>query len=253
MHDVARRYGVVSRGVVRAGNARAAMAGSYVLRTDPATISLRIDGDKMAVDELTQMMPPLGLVLPAGSSLAGGNASAELAFEGPVDRLKVAGTVGLFETRLSGFDLASNIKQVAAVAGIRIGPDTDIQTLSAKVRSTAEGTTVEELVFVAPAIGELTGSGTIGPRHELDFSMRVKLHTSGALMQAVGQKGDTTIPFFVRGTSDAPKFVPDMKTVAKEKAVALLKSEKVKSIITSEDPLKEAKGLLDNLFKKKKE
>ena len=36
--------------------------------------------------------------------------------------------------------------------------------------------------LIAPAIGELTGSGSISPEHALDFRMHTTLHTSGAFM-----------------------------------------------------------------------
>ena len=77
----------------------------------------------------------------------------------------------------------------------------------------------------------------------LDFNMRVKLHTSGNLMVALGQKGDTTIPFFIRGTGSSPSFVPDVKGIA---------SEKVNSFLKGEDPAKAAKELIEGFFGRKK-
>jgi len=55
--------------------------------------------------------------------------------------------------------------------------------------------------------------------------MRVTLHTSGAAMAAIGHKGDTSVPFFVQGTSSNPAFRPDMKGIA---------SGEVKSIASGE-------------------
>jgi AsmA protein len=163
--------------------------------------------------------------------------------EGPADRLITSGSLGLDRTRLAGFDLGSKIKTVATVAGIKAGPDTDIQTFSANVRAAPEGTSVQNLVLVAPAIGELSGAGTVSPSHALDFKMLVKLHTSGVMMTALGSKGDTSVPFFVRGTSSAPSFAPDVKGMA---------SGQIQSILNRSGAAKTAGGLLDNLLGKKK-
>jgi hypothetical protein len=72
--------------------------------------------------------------------------------------------------------------------------------------------------------------------------MRATLHTSGGVMAAIGQKGDTSVPFLVGGTSSNPIFRPDMKEMTSEK----IKSLKEGSIG------KKASGLLDGLFGRKK-
>jgi AsmA protein len=251
-HDVAKRAGTLSRGVIGIGKATASLAGNYTMRTGSPLLSMRLSGSQMAIDELAQMLPPLGIVLPSGSSLQGGTATAKLTVEGPADALTVAGPMSLNNTRLAGFDLGSKLRTVAALAGIKISPDTDIQTLSATVRSAPGGTNVDELVFIVPTIGELTGAGVVSPSNQLDFKMKVKLHTSGNVMAALGQKSDTTVPFFVRGTAASPSFVPDVKSIATEKAAALLKSERVQSVLDKSEAGKKAKGLLEGLFGKKK-
>ncbi len=167
----------------------------------------------MPVPELEAMLPALGIVLPSGSSLQGGTAHINMTTEGPTDRLVTTGSLGFDDTRLAGFDLGSKMRTVAAIAGITAKPDTDFQTFNANVQVALEGTRADNLTLIAPAIGELTGSGTVSPSHALDFKMLAKLHTSGGLIGALGQKGDTTVPFFIRGTSSAPSFVPDVKGI----------------------------------------
>ena len=99
----------------------------------------------------------------------------------------------------------------------------------------------------------MTGAGTVSPKNELDFKMRVALHNSGGVLQAIGGKGDTTVPLFVRGTAANPSFVPDVKGMATEKVQSVLKSDKVnKALEGSGEAGKAAKGLLDSLLSGKK-
>lgn len=242
-HDTQRRAGMLSRGEIHFGKLQAALSGTYSLRGESPILNMKFAGSNMPVPELAAMLPALGIVLPAGASLQGGTAGAQLTLEGPADRMVTVGSVSLNQTRLAGFDLGSKLKTIAAITGIKVGPDTEIQAFSADVRRAPEGTRADAISLIAPAIGELTGAGTISPVHDLDFKMRVKLHTSGDVMAALGQKGDTTVPFFIRGTGSAPNFVPDVKGIA---------SEKVSSFLKGEDPAKAAKGLLDGFFGKKK-
>ena len=242
-HDIQRRAGTLSRGEIHSGKLQAALSGTYSIRGESPILNMKFAGSNMPVPELAAMLPALGIVLPAGASLQGGTANARLTLEGPADRMVTAGTVSLNQTRLAGFDLGSKIKTVAAITGINVGPDTEIQTVSADVRRAPEGTRADAINLIVPAIGELTGAGNISPAHDLDFKMRVKLHTSGNVMAALGQKGDTTVPFFIRGTGTSPVFVPDVKGIA---------SEKVNTFLKGDDPVGKAKGLLDGLFGKKK-
>jgi AsmA protein len=166
----------------------------------------------MPVPELAAMLPALGVVLPAGSSLQGGSASARLAMEGPADKLVTSGTVALDNTRLAGFDLGKKMAMVETLAGIKGGPDTDIRTFSANVRVAPDGTAADEIRLDVPSIGELTGAGTVSPANALDFKMRATVHTSGALSAIAS----TAIPFVIQGSASQPVFRPDVRSLAKE-------------------------------------
>src|SRR5262249_28594703 len=144
---------------------------------------------------------PLGIVLPNGSSLQGGTVLATLAAEGPIDRLVTTGTVGLDETKLANFDLGKKMAFIEKLAGIKGGKDTEFQTVRVTLRVAHEGTSADAIKIIAPAIGELSGAGTVSPQKALAFRMTATLHTSGNLMAALGQKGDTTVPFTVEGTA----------------------------------------------------
>ena len=122
----------------------------------------------------------------------------------------VDGTLALQKTRLAGFDLGSRMNTVARLTGIKISPDTDFDNISASVHSDPGGMKVEKISVIAPAIGELTGAGSISPANALDFRMRARLHT-GALLDVVNPSGNTSVPFFIQGTSSQPRFMPDVK------------------------------------------
>ncbi len=243
-HNLRKETGRLKRGDLHFGSAPASLTGTYDLRGDTALLNMVFSGPSMMVNELTQLLPAVDVVLPAGSSLQGGTAMAKLAFQGPVDRLVTSGSLGLNNTRLAGFDMGTKLKVIQALAGIRSGPNTDIQTLSADVRSSPGGTAIDNLQFIVPTIGQLSGAGTVSPAHDLDFKMRVTLHTSGTVMAALGQKGDTSAPFFIAGTSSNPTFRPDVKGIAQQK---------IQNLTGNSDLGKAAGGLLNNLFGGKKQ
>ena len=211
-HNLRKHSGVLHQGDIHIGNATAHLTGAYSEQGDSVVLHMKLSGPDMPVQELEALLPALGVVLPAGASLRGGNASANLSMEGPADRLVTSGLLAVNNTRLAGFDLPKKMASVEKLAGIKGGPDTDIQTLSANVRSAPEGTSAQDIKLVVPAIGNLSGGGTISPANALDFKMSAIVHTSG-LLAVIGNR---PIPFTVEGTCSNPVFKPDMNAVVKE-------------------------------------
>src|SRR2546430_3512234 len=84
----------------------------------------------MPVDDLQAMLPPLGVILPSGSSLQGGPLSDNVGIAGPVDKLVITGPIRLAQTKLAGFNLASKMSAISALSGAQTGQDTSIQNLS---------------------------------------------------------------------------------------------------------------------------
>src|SRR5207245_11542211 len=74
--------------------------------------------------------PPLGVILPSGSSLQGGTLSANLGIAGPVDKLVITGPIRLAHTKLAGFNLASKMSDISAVCCGLAENDTSIRNLS---------------------------------------------------------------------------------------------------------------------------
>ena len=212
-HDLRKHSGTLRQGDIHIGGAPAHLTGTYAEQGESVMLNLKLAGPNMPVPELETLLPALGVVLPAGSRLEGGTASAMLTMDGAADKLVTSGSLALNNTRLTGFDLPKKMATIEKLAGIKSGPNTEIQTLSATVRVAPEGASAQDMKLVVPAIGDLSGAGTVSPANELDFKMSATVHTSG-LMAIVG---NTPIPFTVQGTCADPVFRPDLKAVAKEK------------------------------------
>jgi AsmA protein len=119
-----------------------------------------------------------------------------------VDKLVTAGTIRLENSTLANFDLGSKLSSISALGGKKTGNDTTIQNFSSDVRVAPEGTQANNINLTVPSIGVLTGGGTVSPANELAFKMNA----------SVGGMG---IPFSIEGTTADPKFVPDVKGMAK--------------------------------------
>jgi AsmA protein len=115
-------------------------------------------------------------------------------------------------TKLTGFDLPKKMSSIEKLAGIKGSPDTEIQTVSVNMRVGPDGTSAQDMKLIVPAIGDLTGAGTISPANDVNFKMSATVHTAGVLAVV----NNTPIPFTVEGTCAAPVFHPDMKAVGRE-------------------------------------
>ena len=104
----------------------------------------------------------------------------------------------LSNAKLTGFDLGSKLGVLSSFAGVPKGADTAIQTFSPTVRIAPEGIRADNLNVVVPPSGSLTGNGTVGSDHALDFKMVAHLSMSASPLGGVasliaggGQKGAT--------------------------------------------------------------
>jgi AsmA protein len=244
-HDLRKHAGTLQQGDIHIGGAVAHLTGTYAEQGESMVLNMKLSGPGMPVQELEGLLPAVGIVLPAGTSLRGGTANANLAMQGPADHVVTTGSLAINNTRLTGFDLSKKMASVERLAGIRASPDTEIQVLSANVRSTYEGTSAQDMKLVVPALGEVTGEGTIGAANELNFKMSAMVHTSG-LLAVIGNK---PIPFTVSGTASEPVFKPDVGAVVREEMKGIGKSLE-KGL--GGDVGKAAGGLLNGLLGGKK-
>jgi AsmA protein len=229
-HDRSRQAGSLTKGDVHIGKAVAAITGRYDLHGDSPVIDLALSAPNIPGSELAPVLPAFDVVLPSGTSLSGGTVMANLKANGPLDRLTTAGTVGLDNVSLDNFDLASKLRVLETLAGLRPSPRTEIRTLRTNVTATPEITRLDGIHVVVPSIGELTGSGVISASHALDFKMSLQMAQSGGLVPVLGSVG--TVPFTVSGTAQDPKFAPDVGAIAAGRAAKILqKNPAAKSIL----------------------
>lgn len=172
----------------------------------------------MPVNDLETMLPALAIALPSGSSLQGGTVSVNATITGPVNKLDVTGPVKLVNTKLTGFNMGSRMSAIAKLAGIQTGNDTEIQNFSSDVHYSPAGIQTQNVNLTVPSIGALTGNGAIGPDGSLNYTMAANLNGTGATavtkLVSFGGKS-ASIPFFIRGTTSDPKFVPNVKGMLK--------------------------------------
>lgn len=236
-HNLDTHAGVLTQGDIHFGNTSASLTGSYEESEESGeatSVKLHLAGSAIPIAALTGMLAPFDIQLPAGSSLEGGVASVNLVITGLADAPAIAGTASLSNTKLKGFDLASKVGTLERLAGLHPAPDTVIQTLSANLRSDARGTAIQNLKFIAPAIGEVEGAGTIGVKHDLDFKMRVKLQREDAARIALG----SSVPFFLQGTSTNPEVKPDVAGIASSEARRLAPGRVLNGLFGDHTPRK---------------
>jgi len=217
--DLDKEGGTITQGDVMIGKAVAHLTGAFQTQGEAQVVNLKLSAPEMPVDELESMLPAAGVVLPSGSQLQGGTLSAELGISGPVDKLVITGPVRLANTKVAGFDLGSKLGALSAFTGkTPASRDTTIQNASLNARVAPEGTRADAINLTIPAIGVITGAGTVSPTGTLDFQMMANLRggIAGGLTHAPGLGGSkgSGIPFSISGTTSNPNFVPNVAGVA---------------------------------------
>lgn len=247
-HNLQTRAGRLTQGDIAMGKALAKLTGTYEMHSDTTSVRTKLVGQNMSVDELQAVLPAVGVVLPPGTQLKGGTLSLDLDSVGPVDKLVTTGDVKLSNSQLAGFNLGSKLSAISALSGKQTGGDTSIQNLSSDVRVAPEGTRLDKLNLVVPALGSVTGAGMISPSGGLNFKMNANLSggtvTGLAQMAGLGSSG-ASVPFMIQGTTSNPTFVPDVKGIAAGQLKGILSNQTGDQ---SNNPL----GGLTGLFGKKK-
>jgi len=231
-YNLRKNEGVLNPSTLKIGNAVAHLSGTYQTPADETILNLKIEGENLPARDLEAFLPALGIHLPKGASLAAGTLNTNLKVTGPTNKLVTNGTVGLFNAKIANFDLGSKMSTINMLTGIQTGQDLDIQKLTSNLRMAPDGLQADNFLAVIPALGNLTGAGTIDSKNNLDFKMAAILANSstysssggapvsgiGGILGAIGGgKGGckgATIPFQVHGTTADPKFVPDVGGIA---------------------------------------
>jgi len=230
------------KGDVHVGKAVAHLTGGYSAAGEAIVVRMKLTGENMPAPDLEAALPAIGIRLPSGAALKQGTIDVNLALNGPVDRLVIAGPVHVSRMLVAGFDLGGKLGALPSLGGLAGAPksgDTLLQTLAATLRVAPDGIQATSLNLVAPAIGIVTGTGTISAKGDLDFAMRAKLTGSGVVgevsrVASLPQPADG-IPFRIRGTTANPVFVPDV-------------GRAVGDLVASPDALGKAAGALGGLL-----
>jgi AsmA protein len=217
--DLIEESGTITQGDVVIGRALQHITGTFQNEGDAKVVNLKVNAPNMPVDDLEAMLPAFGVILPSGSRLMGGTLSADLAVTGPVDKAVVTGPVRLSNTKLANFDLGAKLGALQAFTG-KVGgsSDTTIQNFSTNARASAlEGTKADAINLTIPALGVITGAGTVSPAGELNFRMLANLQggLAGGLTKTVAMGAASKgVAFSIQGTASNPKFIPDVGSVA---------------------------------------
>jgi AsmA protein len=253
IHNLQKQSGELTQGEIAIGKALAQLTGTYQIQGDTTSLNMKLNGQGMPVDDLEAMLPALGVILPSGSSLQGGTLSTNLDITGPVDKLVIVGPIKLSDTRLAGFDLGSKLSALSKFSGAKTGSDTSIQNLSTNARVAPDGIRTDNVNLTIPALGVLTGAGTISPGGALNYKMNAALSGGGAvggLTQLAGMGGggkSVGIPFAIQGTTSNPTFIPDVQGMLGNQLGNALKS-RIPGANTGNSPV----NALTGLFGKKK-
>jgi AsmA protein len=200
-HDLVKETGDIRQCDISMGQAVSHLTGTYDVHGKVTVVNLKLSGQNMPVDDLEAMLPAVGVVLPPKATLKGGHLDVNLASSGAVDKLVSTGSVKMQNTQLANFDLGQKMAAISAISGKNTGNDTTIQSFSSDVKMAPAGTAANNINLTVPAIGVLTGDGTVSPANELAFKMKA-------------QVSGMAVPFGITGTTSDPKFTPDVKGIA---------------------------------------
>ncbi len=213
------RSGSLKQGDVHIGKALAHLTGTFNNAGKTPAIAMKLAGANMPAADLESVLPAVGITLPSGASLKQGLMNLDLTITGPLDKLVTTGPARLENARLAGFDLGGKLGTLSSFAGVPKTSDTLIETFGSDLRVAPEGIRAENVNLVVPAIGSITGNGTISASQALDFKMLARLNPSnspagkiiGQLSNLGGPNGG--IPFRIQGTTSQPQFLPDVGAI----------------------------------------
>ncbi len=173
----------------------------------------RAKAQNIPAQDIENLMAVLGYALPAGSHLNGGAVQADMALQGPLDKLAADGPVKLSAVTLTGFSLASKLSAALGQSGAHTGNDTLIDVAEGTFQYGPRGVHAENLNVEIASVGSVTGSGTISAENMLDMRLVAKL-TGSSLIARLTQisffnKGGG-IPFRVEGDVSNPQVTADI-------------------------------------------
>jgi AsmA protein len=241
-YTLATQGGRVTRGDAQVGKSVVHLTGGFQTQGANTMLTFMLVAPGLQATDIEKILKAMAIALPGGASLQSGTATANLAINGPTSALVITGPVHVENLTVAGFSLSSRLHGVGSLAGLPSGADTRLESFDAKVRVANEGERVDDMRAVIAGMGSLTGAGTIGADRQLNFNLVAHFGTSGALGLLQAASGQQGIPFRVEGTTNDPKFVPELGNMVH------------KPVLPSQLPnsQKNLGNALDSIFKKKK-
>ena len=242
-HRVKENSGQIDDATIKVGDAEIHVIGTYRAVAPSATgaagatgtlgavnlevplLDLKLSGQNLPIDELQSLMTAAAVRLPNGSKLKGGMLAMSLAVTGPAKSLIITGPIAIDNTRLVGFDVGSKIHGIATLSGVKTGDTTEIEKLRVNVRVTNGGIVADRIYALIPAVGELSGKGTISAANQLDFDLVAKVSSASgvgkvgvSLFSALsgGSGKESGVPLRITGTPDEPYITADVGGVFKK-------------------------------------
>jgi AsmA protein len=238
-HRLKENTGRIEDATVKIGGAEIHVSGTYepvasgAHGAEDLLLDLKLAGQNLPIDELQPLMTAAAVRLPNGAVLKGGTISMNLAIAGQMKSLVITGLIALDNTRLVGFDIASKIHGIAALSGVKTGDTTEFEKLHLYVRITNTGAVADKIDAVIPAMGALTGSGTVSAGDQLDFNLIVKVASAKGIAKvgvglltmvngSGGHSGDSSgVPLHVTGTLDEPYITADVGGIFQKKTKSI--------------------------------
>ena len=115
------------------------------------------------------------------------------------------------------------------MSGLKTGDTTTIEKLRINVHITNAVVVVDKIDAVIPAVGEITGSGTVTSPDKLDFNLVARIESAqgigkvgaGLLTKLNGSgetsKNTTGVPLRVIGTPENPNITADVEGIVQKK------------------------------------
>ena len=170
---MASRRGSAKSLYVKIGNAKIEFE---LARTSPIgdefVVDMKINGQGLPATDLESFLPALGINLPSGSKLTAGTLSTNLHVTGPTNKLVTDGTIGLFNGKLSGFDLGpENVRSAPRWPESKRARIWTFEKFTSNVHMAPTGLRADNLNLVVPALGTVVGSGTLDSKNNMDFKL----------------------------------------------------------------------------------
>jgi AsmA protein len=231
-HLLKENTGQIEDAMAKIGDAAIHVSGTYqpgALGAKGPELNLKLSGQSLPIDELQHVMTAAGVRLPNGAVLKGGMLALDLVIIGQAKSLVISGPIALDNTRLVGFDIGSKIHGIAALSGLKTGDTTNIEKLRVDVHITNASVVVDKIDAVIPAVGELTGSGTVSSADQLDFNLVAKIDSAqgirrvgAGLLTKLNSSGETSkntagVPLRVIGTPGDPNITADVGGIFQKK------------------------------------